>query len=101
MQKNIITALTQFYDPALRCFQFQSFQIAPTIEEFSKTIGTPKPISGPFKMIGYNLIVIEMANYFDICTADLKANLRVCGVFKGFPREYLEKKATNFATAMN
>lgn len=52
-------------------------------------------------MIGYTLTVEEIANYLDIYAAELKANLRIHGDFKGFPRDYLEKKVVNFATSMN
>lgn len=51
-------------------------------------MGTSKPVKGPFKMIGYDPSVGEMANHFDICVADLKANLRIHRNFKGFPRDY-------------
>jgi hypothetical protein len=34
-----IITLAQFYDPPLRCFTFQDFQLAPTLEEFAKILG--------------------------------------------------------------
>lgn len=52
-------------------------------------------------MIRYNPSVGEMANHFDICAADLKANLRIHGDFKGFPRHFLERKDAKFETSMN
>lgn len=47
-------------------------------------MGTPKPARGPFKMIGYIPSVGEMSIHLDICAAELKANLRIHGNFKGF-----------------
>ena len=37
VQVEAITALAQFYDPPLRCFTFQDFQLAPTLEEFEQS----------------------------------------------------------------
>ncbi|KAK2356937.1 hypothetical protein QL285_094254 [Trifolium repens] len=34
-----LTTLAQFYDPPLRCFTFQDFQLLPTIEEFESILG--------------------------------------------------------------
>lgn len=31
--------LMQFYDPPLRCFTFQDYQLAPTLEEYSHILG--------------------------------------------------------------
>ena len=41
VQEGAITALTQFYDPPLRCFTFQDFQLAPTLEEYGLILGIP------------------------------------------------------------
>ncbi|MCI19104.1 hypothetical protein A2U01_0040259, partial [Trifolium medium] len=47
-----ITALAQFYDPPMRCFLFQDFQISPTLEEFQRIVGIPPKGKGPFIEIG-------------------------------------------------
>lgn len=54
VQKETLTALAQFFDPTLRCFQFQDFQLALTLEEFGKILQISKPSKGPLKMIGYH-----------------------------------------------
>ncbi|RDX70352.1 hypothetical protein CR513_50410, partial [Mucuna pruriens] len=33
VQPTALSALTQYYDPPLRCFTFKDFQLAPTLEE--------------------------------------------------------------------
>ncbi|KAI5444560.1 hypothetical protein KIW84_012992 [Lathyrus oleraceus] len=71
-----LTNLTQFFDPSLRFFQFQYFQLAPTLEEFSKILEIYKPAKGPFKMIRYRHTLEEMAFHLCIHEADLQANLR-------------------------
>ncbi|KAI5439450.1 hypothetical protein KIW84_025011 [Lathyrus oleraceus] len=97
-QKEALTALTQFFGPTLRFFQFQDFHLDPTLEEFGKILEISKPTKGPFKMTGYRPTIYEIAYHFSIHEVDLHANLRVCGDFKGFPREYLEKKVDYFST---
>lgn len=92
VQQEALTSLAQIYDPTLRCFQFQDFQLAPTIKEFKKILEILKPIKGPFKMIGYHPSVEEMAYHLNIHDTNLQANLRVRGDFKGFLRDYLERK---------
>lgn len=73
--------------------------MALTIEELRKTIRSSNHISDPFKMVGYTPTLEEMTNYLDICAFDLKINLKVRGDFRGFPKDYLEKKVVNFATS--
>lgn len=51
-------------------------------------------------MIGYLPTVEEMDYHLSIHEDDLQANLRVCGDFKGFPREYLEKRVDDFDTSL-
>ncbi|KAI5415293.1 hypothetical protein KIW84_040657 [Lathyrus oleraceus] len=51
-------------------------------------------------MIGYRPTLEEMDYHLCIHEVDLQANLRVCRDFKGFPREYLEKRADDFATSL-
>ncbi|KAI5440638.1 hypothetical protein KIW84_010207 [Lathyrus oleraceus] len=82
VQKESLTALAQFFDPTLRCFQFQDFQLAPAPEEFKKILETLKPTKGPFKMIWYHPTVEEMAYHLNIHDNDLQVNLRICGDFK-------------------
>lgn len=37
-----IIALAQFYDPSLRCFLFQDFLLAPTLEESGLYVNVSK-----------------------------------------------------------
>jgi hypothetical protein len=47
-----LTTLAQFYDPYLRCFTFQDFQLAPTLEEFAKILGYNLKDQGPYLGLG-------------------------------------------------
>src|ERR1051325_220539 len=84
MQKEAITTLAQFYDPTLRCFQFQDFQLVHTIEEFSKIMQSHKPTNGPYRQLGYIPTLKDMVTHLDICASDLEANLRTRGDLRGF-----------------
>ena len=42
VQMDDVSALVQFYDPLLRCFTFQDFQLAPTLEEFDRILNFSK-----------------------------------------------------------
>lgn len=35
----VVHTLLQFYDPPMRCFTFQDFQLAPTLEKYSHILG--------------------------------------------------------------
>ena len=39
--QQLMSVLTQFYDPLYNCFTFQDFQLVPTLEEFSDLLGIP------------------------------------------------------------
>ena len=42
VQLDVVSALIQFYDPPLRCFIFQDFQLPPTLEEFDRIMNFSK-----------------------------------------------------------
>ena len=42
VQLDVVSSLIQFYDPPLRYFTFQDFQLAPTLEEFDKLLNFSK-----------------------------------------------------------
>ncbi|RDY03891.1 hypothetical protein CR513_12469, partial [Mucuna pruriens] len=52
VQPNALIALTQYYDPPLRCFTFNDFQLAPTLEEYERIIVMPLAKSPPYLFKG-------------------------------------------------
>lgn len=98
-RKEEITAFAHFYDHSLRCFLFQDFLLAPTLEEFNKILSSLKLKSGPYKMIGYTPTPKEMTRVLNIGISNLEVNLETRGNFKGFSRDYLDMKVMDFATA--
>ncbi|KAI5401354.1 hypothetical protein KIW84_065995 [Lathyrus oleraceus] len=51
-------------------------------------------------MIGYRHTVEEMTYHLNIHGTDLQTNPRACWDFKGFPREYLDKKVVDVTTSL-
>ncbi|XP_050877622.1 uncharacterized protein LOC127081408 [Lathyrus oleraceus] len=47
-QRSLIHTFLQFYDPRLRCFTFQDFQLAPLLEEYAMIFGVPLQHCVPF-----------------------------------------------------
>ncbi|GAU51780.1 hypothetical protein TSUD_415660 [Trifolium subterraneum] len=93
-----LTTLAHFYDPPLRCFTFQDFQLAPTLEEFAKILGCNLEDHGPYVGLGEEPPMKEIAKALHLTSAEVsswledKKNDRK-GVSKGFSRGVLETKA--------
>ncbi|RDX81608.1 hypothetical protein CR513_37690, partial [Mucuna pruriens] len=47
VQPDTLSALTQYYDPPLKCFTFRDFQLAPTMEEYERIVSMPLAKSPP------------------------------------------------------
>ncbi|GAU10230.1 hypothetical protein TSUD_421510, partial [Trifolium subterraneum] len=93
-----LTTLAHFYDPPLRCFTFQDFQLAPTLEEFAKILGCNLENHGPYVGLGEEPHMKEIAKALHLTSDEVsswledKKNDRK-GVSKGFSRGVLETKA--------
>ncbi|GAU51995.1 hypothetical protein TSUD_417970, partial [Trifolium subterraneum] len=93
-----LTTLAQFYDPPLRCFTFQDFQLAPTLEEFAKILGCNLEDHGPYVGLGEEPPMREIDKALHLTSAEVsswledKKNDRK-RVSKGFSRSVLEAKA--------
>ncbi|RDY06424.1 hypothetical protein CR513_09588, partial [Mucuna pruriens] len=62
VQCTAISALTQYYDPPLRCFTFRDFQLAPTLEEYERLLGIPLGKSLPYLFRGHYSSWTSVAN---------------------------------------
>jgi hypothetical protein len=58
---NALKALVKFFDPSLRCFTFQNFQMVPTIEEFERLLNWPLKDNVPFTKLGENVDASNVA----------------------------------------
>jgi hypothetical protein len=99
VQIEAVTALAQFYDPPLRCFTFQDFQLAPTLEEFGQILDSPRKKLVPYKGIGQVPKLEDLAVLLKV--SDLSLHFKTERDTLGFRRDYLEKKATKFANAQD
>ncbi|GAU40821.1 hypothetical protein TSUD_398050, partial [Trifolium subterraneum] len=95
VQVDAVTALAQFYDPPLRCFTFQDFQLAPTLEEFGQILDFSRKKLVPYKRIGQVPKLEDLAVLLKI--SDLNLHFKTERGASGFRRDYLEMMATNFA----
>ncbi|CAJ2672996.1 unnamed protein product [Trifolium pratense] len=66
VNENALTTLAQFYDPPLRCFTFQDFQLAPTLEEFAKILGFDLRESKPYLNLGEEPTMDDLAKALDL-----------------------------------
>ena len=55
-----ITTLDQYYDPPLKCFTFQDFQLVPTIEEFEHILGLSVKGKVPYKYSGQHTSTVML-----------------------------------------
>ncbi|MCI01983.1 hypothetical protein A2U01_0023015 [Trifolium medium] len=94
VQVEAVTSLAQFYDPPLRCFTFQDFQLAPTLEEFGQILNSPRKKLVPYKGIGQVPKLKDLVLLLKISTDDLNLHFKTERGYPGFRRDYLEKKAT-------
>ncbi|XP_058763595.1 uncharacterized protein LOC131637048 [Vicia villosa] len=96
-QVGAIFAFTQFYDPPLRCFTFQDFQLAPTLEEFEQVLGFSKIKEGPYTEIGRVIEVEDLSKAWGIPLEGLRLHYKEEVKVRGIKREYLESKALSLA----
>ncbi|XP_050889532.1 uncharacterized protein LOC127094797 [Lathyrus oleraceus] len=73
-----VHTLMQFYDPPLRCFTFQEYQLAPTMEEYSYILGIRIKNRVPFvctKELPKSHIIVE-AIHLEKKVVELKLKLK-------------------------
>ncbi|RDY01163.1 hypothetical protein CR513_15543, partial [Mucuna pruriens] len=64
VQPAALSALSQYYDPPFRCFTFQGFQLAPTLEEYERLLAIPFDKSPPYLFKGHYPSWTSMARLF-------------------------------------
>ncbi|XP_058780714.1 uncharacterized protein LOC131654768 [Vicia villosa] len=94
---DVIAALIQFYDVPLRCFTFQNFQLAPTLEEFDRILGFSKIKKDVYVGIGQTTKVEDLAKALGISYTNFVPNYKTKGKVQGVKGQYLEDMALAFA----
>ncbi|XP_050908628.1 uncharacterized protein LOC127122317 [Lathyrus oleraceus] len=92
VQTPAIIALAQFYDPPLRSFLFQDFQLTPTLEAFDQLLGFSMKGRTPYNRIGQVPEVEKLALALHIPISDALANWKKMENLFGFWRAYLREE---------
>ena len=88
-----LITLAQFYDLPLRCFTFQDFQLAPTLEEFERLVRIPMKDKPLFEGTDESLPLEVIASALHMDEKEAEANLETKGNTKGFPLSFLLERA--------
>lgn len=96
-----IHTLVQYYDPPLRCFTFQDFQLAPTLEEFAHIIGINIKDQVPYTGLGEFPQLSQIAPALHMNKSEVSANLETKGGIQGFSMGFLVSQATHFRSNDN
>ncbi|XP_050908929.1 uncharacterized protein LOC127122671 [Lathyrus oleraceus] len=88
-----LVTLAQFYDLPLRCFTFQDFQLAPTLEEFEHLVRIPIKNKPLFEGIDEFLSLEIISSTLHMDEREVEANLEIKGNTKGFSLSFLLERA--------
>ncbi|XP_050896920.1 uncharacterized protein LOC127103731 [Lathyrus oleraceus] len=94
-----VHTLVQFYDPPLRCFTFQYYQLAPTLEEYSHILGIRIKNQVPYIRTKELPEYRELAEALHMGKKEIKLNLKPKGGIHGFTSKFLVDKAITFSEA--
>ncbi|XP_045802452.1 uncharacterized protein LOC123896046 [Trifolium pratense] len=96
VNENALTTLAQFYDPPLRCFTFQDFQLAPTFEEFAKILGFDLWESKPYLNLEEEPTMDDLAKALDLGVEEVTSWLvKTKDNGMVIPRKVLEAKVSD------
>ncbi|XP_050875082.1 uncharacterized protein LOC127078690 [Lathyrus oleraceus] len=88
-----LVTLAQFYDIPLRCFTFQDFQLAQTLEEFERLVRIPMKNKPLFEGTNESLPLEIIVNTPHMDEREVEANLETKGNTKGFLLRFLLERA--------
>ncbi|KAI5419035.1 hypothetical protein KIW84_043299 [Lathyrus oleraceus] len=88
-----LITLAQFYDLPLRCFTFQDFQLAPTLEEFERLVRIPMKDKSLFEGTNESFPLEVIASALHMDEKEAKDNLETKGNTKGFSLSFLLERA--------
>ncbi|XP_050919681.1 uncharacterized protein LOC127137251 [Lathyrus oleraceus] len=100
-QRSLIHTCFQFYDPQLRCFTFQDFQLAPLLEEYAMILGVPLQHCVHFNSDIPPLEHKDIAKALHLEVFVVKENLSSKGGLSGFHLDFLVAKAEECAAQGN
>ncbi|XP_050889377.1 uncharacterized protein LOC127094607 [Lathyrus oleraceus] len=93
----VVHTLVQFYDPPLRCFTFQDYQLAPMLEEYSHILGIRIKNQVPYIRTKEFPEYRELAEALHMGKKEIELNLKPKGGIHGFTSKFLIDKVITFA----
>ncbi|KAI5406180.1 hypothetical protein KIW84_052792 [Lathyrus oleraceus] len=96
-----LQTLLQFYDPELRCFTFQDYQLAPTLEEYSILMNVPIRYQVPFLDVPKEVDFRVVAKALYLSIKEVSDNWKSSGGVVGLPLKYLVRMAKEEAKKGN
>ncbi|KAI5390676.1 hypothetical protein KIW84_075831 [Lathyrus oleraceus] len=96
-----LQTLLQFYDPELRCFTFQDYQLAPTLEEYSILMNVPIRYLVPFLDVPKEVDFRVIARALHLSIKEVSDNWKSSGDVVGLPLKYLVRMAKEEAKKGN
>jgi len=101
VEEKLVHTLVQFYDPVFRCFTFPDFQLAPTLEAYSSSLGLPIAEKTPFTGPGSSLTPLVITKDLHLKTSDVSKNLITKSHIQGFTSKYLLEQANLESTCQD
>ncbi|RDX63745.1 hypothetical protein CR513_57787, partial [Mucuna pruriens] len=86
----VLEALTQYYDPSLRCFTFKDFQMAPILEEYERLLGLPLGDALHYFHRGQSPFWTLVAKLLGVTKVEIAREKQNRNGLKGIPRVYQE-----------
>ncbi|KAI5431214.1 hypothetical protein KIW84_035395 [Lathyrus oleraceus] len=96
-----LQTLLQFYDPELRCFTFQDYQLAPTLEEYSILMNVQIRYQVPFLDVPKEVDFRVIARALYLSIIEVSDNWKSSGDVVGLPLKYLVRMAKEEAKKGN
>ena len=96
-----LQTLLQFYDPELRCFTFQDYQLAPTLEEYSILLSIPIQHQVPFLDVPKEVDFKVVARALRLSVKEVCDNWKPSGGVVGLPSKFLLRIARDEAEKGN
>ncbi|KAI5435634.1 hypothetical protein KIW84_022157 [Lathyrus oleraceus] len=96
-----LQTLLQCYDPELRCFTFQDYQLEPTLEEYSILMNVPIKYQVPFLDVPKEVDFKVIARALYLSIKEVSDNWRSSGDVVGLPLKYLVRMAKEEAKKGN
>ncbi|KAI5392826.1 hypothetical protein KIW84_060113 [Lathyrus oleraceus] len=88
-----LQTLLQFYDPELRCFTFQDYQLAPTLEEYSIMLSIPVQHQTPFLDVPKEVDFRLIARALRLSIKEVSDGWKSSGDVVGLPLKFLLRVA--------